>query len=188
MTDRPHERAELARLGRLVTVMAAVATVLVLYVVQAALPAAAFALPGVSRSKVKSLMPEGWSFFTANPRATPTIPYGLGRDGQWHSLGAGVMSEPDDLFGLNRTQRAQGTEIALVLDGVPSTSWSSCSISPQTCLSELRLQGTLRNSAVHKTLCGDVGFVRQEVLPWAWRSGSKSTTMPSQVLRVAVTC
>lgn len=179
---------ELARRGRAVAIVSIVAAILVAYIAQAALPKSTFGLPGVSRTAVKVMVPEGWSFFTASPRAPSTVAYVLDANGSWRPLGEGVLSQPGDLFGANRTWRAQGSEMALVLAGVRSNAWATCTLHPQLCLSGLHVQATLKDTARHKTICGDIGFVRQEVLPWAWRKASTTTIMPSRVFRARVTC
>ncbi|GHJ47182.1 hypothetical protein Cs7R123_45240 [Catellatospora sp. TT07R-123] len=182
----PASEHEDLRLGRRVATVAVLAMILAGYVLHAALPATAFKLPFYDKQVIRSLMPEGWAFFTKSPKDPEATVYGLGPGGAWHSLNAGPQANVENLMGLDRLARSQGTEMALVLRQVPSDDWSACRRTPIECLSELSPQHTVINFSTHRTICGDVGVAIQEVLPWAWHD--LPTVMPSKVVRVRVTC
>jgi antimicrobial peptide system SdpA family protein len=155
------------RLGRATIALGAFACVLTLWAVHAAMPPNAVQLPLESSRTMQVLFPEGWAFFTADPTAVYPQAYELGP-------------------GLDRSRRAQGTEMALVLQGVPAADWRNCSGGPTTCLSAAPTAVHVVNTSTLQNLCGDVGFVEQQMLPWAWRN--TATVMPSQVVRVEVRC
>ena len=173
------------RLGRAVMLVAALVSVLVLYVLYAALPATVFGLPVNNPRVVRVLVPEGWAFFTKSPLSPDPTVYGF-RDGGWYPLNAGPQASPASIMGLDRLDRSQGTELAIVMAQVPPRSWSSCQQAPVTCLSRLPVEGSVTDTSTHRTVCGDVGLVVQQVLPWAWRN--LPAVMPSKVARVNVTC
>jgi antimicrobial peptide system SdpA family protein len=175
-------------LGGRVALVGLVAAVLALYVVHGSLPTNPLSLPLERSSTLRAFVPEGWGFFTASPRDTTPLPLRRGPSGVWTSVAAGALAVPADAFGADRVRRAQGTEIALVLHDVPKGSWSTCREAPAACLERLPVFGTRSDVSPGKTICGDIGFVRQEVLPWAWRSAAGQTVMPSQVLRLRVAC
>ncbi len=89
-------------------------------------------------------------------------------------------------MGLNRLGRSQGTELAILVQQVPPAGWSDCRQAPAVCLSRLPGNRTIADTSTHRTVCGDVGLVVQQVLPWAWRD--LRTVMPSRVARVRVAC
>jgi antimicrobial peptide system SdpA family protein len=173
------------RLGRATIALGAFACVLTLWAVHAAMPPNAVQLPLESSRTMQVLFPEGWAFFTADPTAVYPQAYELGPGGRWIATG-GSLAVPSDLFGLDRSRRAQGTEMALVLQGVPAADWRNCSGGPTTCLSAAPTAVHVVNTSTLQNLCGDVGFVEQQMLPWAWRN--TATVMPSQVVRVEVRC
>jgi sporulation delaying protein A len=178
------EQADL-RLGRAVVTLAVLVSVMVVYVLYAALPGTAFGLPFNNPQVVRQLVPEGWAFFTKSPRSPDPTVYGF-RDGGWHLLNAGPQATLANFMGLDRRGRSQGTELAIVVQQVPPGSWSSCTQAPVTCLSRLPAKGSVSDTSDHRTVCGDVGLVLQQVLPWAWRN--LPAIMPSKVARVNVTC
>jgi antimicrobial peptide system SdpA family protein len=181
--DQPREEL---RLGRRIAAVAALALVVVVYVVHAALPVTAFTLPYDQSVQVRSLVPEGWAFFTKSPRSPDPTVYGALAAGGWRRLSVDPQANPGSLMGLDRLARAQGTEVAIVTAQVPREAWTACDRPPTQCLSGLRPAATVVNRSTHRTICGDVGLTIQEVLPWAWHG--LSTVMPSQVVRVVVTC
>jgi antimicrobial peptide system SdpA family protein len=173
------------RLGQATLGLAVVAAVAVGYAVYGSAPASAVRLPLVSAQTVRMVTPEGWAFFTASPRSVYPQAYLMSPAGSW-VYESGSLAGPSDLFGLDRSKRAMETEIALLLQDVPSTRWQHCSSAPVTCLSTAKVTEHLVNTSTLQNLCGDVGIVEQQVLPWAWRG--TPTTMPVQVLRAEVTC
>jgi len=180
------EEQEDLRLGRRIATMGAIALVVVAYVLHAALPASPFRLPLIEKSVVQTILPEGFAFFTLSPRTPDVIAYGARPEGRWENLTLHAHSGWETAFGLNRRNRSQGTEMAIVANQLRPEMWSECNRAPFDCLNGLTPQHTVVNSASTKTLCGDVGLVMQEVLPWSWRD--LATNMPSKLIRVNVTC
>jgi antimicrobial peptide system SdpA family protein len=175
------------RLGWQIGLVTVVAAIAVLYVGTAALPAAPYQLPFISSTRTVSLIvPEGWAFFTRSPRAPEPQVYAAEGSGGWRAVSAGPLAVPDTLMGLDRTTRSQGTEIAILIYQVPRTAWTACTGPPTRCLSAAHPTTTVVNGSTHRTVCGDIGIVYQEVTPWAWHE--LRPVMPSQVVRVEVRC
>lgn len=174
------------RLGRRVATAIVVAMVVAAYALHAALPATPFRLPIVPQQYVKSILPEGWAFFTADPREPQLTSYGLEPDGTWRRLTLRSSMTPGSTFGLDRWKRSQGTEVAIITSQLAAPDWSACEDTPTDCLTRAPVARTVTNRSTHHTLCGEVGLVAQEVVPWAWQG--LPTVMSSQVTRVVVTC
>jgi antimicrobial peptide system SdpA family protein len=188
-TGRPWSRLSLTAsdraLGQVTAGLSLLATVLALWAVHAAMPANAIQLPLEASRTVQTLLPQGWAFFTANPAQVYPQAYQPGPGGQWVNTG-GSLAVPGDLFGLDRSKRAQGTEIALLMQGIPARDWRTCTRLPTVCLSRAPAAARLINTSALQNMCGDVGIVQQQQLPWAWRGSG--TIMPSQIVRVEVAC
>jgi antimicrobial peptide system SdpA family protein len=188
-TGRPRGRPSLTdsdqALGWVTAALGLLVTVLALWAVHAAMPPNAIQLPLESSRTVQTLLPQGWAFFTADPAQVYPQAYELGRGGQWSNTG-GSLAVPGDLFGLDRSKRAQGTEIALLMQGLQSRAWHTCTAQPTACLSRAPVAARISNTSALQNLCGDVGLVQQQQLPWAWHG--TGTVMPSQIVRVEVAC
>jgi antimicrobial peptide system SdpA family protein len=134
-------------------------------------------------------MPQGFAFFTRNPRE-PEMRLYASNEGEWQSASLGPYSRSSNLFGLDRKPRAQLTEYALLLEraGVPTDKWASCEDAPVLCLKRVSVTDTLENTDPAPTLCGIVGFVRQDPVPWAWNESRDTIEMPSKVLKLRISC
>lgn len=178
------EGSAAAALGRRVLTVGLVAIVLIAYVFHAALPRTPVHLPFQNRAVVGLFLPQGWAFFTKSPRTAGIVAYRRTLAG-WRSLSPGALAVPDDWMGIDRTRRAQGIEMAMIFRFVDKSRWRRCDGDPFNCVAS---SPTLRlvNDASNHTICGDVGFVRQPIRPWAWRDSH--TVMPSLVLRAEVSC
>lgn len=178
------ESSAAASLGRRVLMVGLVAVVATAYVVHAALPRTPVNLPLQNRAVVGLFLPQGWAFFTKSPRTAGIVAYSRTPD-RWRSLSPGALAVPVDWMGLNRTRRAQGIEMAMIFRFIDKAQWRRCDGDPFRCL-DASPRTRLVNDASNHTICGDVGFVRQPIRPWAWRDSR--TVMPSLVLRAEVSC
>ncbi len=175
------------RLGRRVLAVAAVALVFVAYVAHGALPVTPFSLPLTGeRQYARAFAPQSWAFFTRSPRTAELAAVGRGADGSWRRLSPGSLAVPADMMGLDRIRQAEEMHIRNLRAQVPDSAWSPCEGAPTGCLSRLSAGTTVVNYSTRRELCGDVGLILQEVLPWAWRD--LPTVMPSRVARLTVTC
>lgn len=114
------------------------------------------------------ISPQRWEFFTAPPQKAQIAAY---RRSDLRSALRTPQSKADNAFGLSRVQRAQGPELAILVQGVES--WQNCDTPGQSerCLavsSRLRPQ-VLTNSARHKSLCGVYVVAVQKPTPFEFR-------------------
>lgn len=182
----PGDRVDL-RLGRSIATLIALAAVAVVYVLHAALPATPFELPFGNPQAFRTVVPEGWGFFTMSPRTPDVVVYGVRADGGWDRLTVGAHEGAGSLMGLNRRNRSQGTEVAIVANQLRPEEWTACEREPLDCLAAMPARpGRVANVSNLHSICGEVGLVMQDVLPWAWRG--LPTVMPSKVIRVVVSC
>jgi antimicrobial peptide system SdpA family protein len=161
---------------------------LVVYTVHGSLPHNALALPGETALSTAVWAPEGWKFFTRNPREEQTHLYVRNAAGMWNDADVGPNGSSRNLFGLSRQGRAQPLEYGALLKDLPKEAWRDCDGSPEQCLEHALVAKTLSNTSVTKTLCGTVGIVRQKPVPWAWAKSKRPVVMPSRVVRLEVSC
>jgi antimicrobial peptide system SdpA family protein len=167
-------------LGRRIAGVALVAGLLVGYLVRAVVPVAAMPAPP-GRAVARALVPEGWAFFTRDPRRPSPVAYDTARNGQWRP----APPRSRGPAGLDKRDRARAAEIALLTHRLDGADWTKCDGEPATCLASAPAT-PVANTATVRTLCGDIGIVLQEVLPWAWND--LPTVLPSRVARLTVTC
>ncbi|MDB4951461.1 MAG: hypothetical protein JWM27_4110 [Gemmatimonadetes bacterium] len=174
-------------LGAFVIAVACFWTVVLAYVIHPALPFNPIHLPLEEVLNAASVAPEGWAFFTRNPREPRLLMYRQ-TGGRWVNASLGPNGLPRNLFGIGRAARAQGAEAGLLSSALPGAAWRPCSRLPAACLASLAPAADLRNPSGRPSLCGIVGFARQAPVPWAWAQSDEQVVMPSQVLAVRVRC
>lgn len=136
---------------------------------------------------IRTTLPEGWKFYTRDPREGRYHLYHR-PDGRWVSASIGPNARPSNALGINRKGRAQGVEAGILIISVPSEEWIPCSEEISTCLDSISFADTLENISPRPTLCGVVGFAKQEIVPWAWRHSTDQLTLPSHITKVNVLC
>lgn len=176
-------------LGAAVLSIAALWSLLAFYAVDASLPSNVVHLPFENVVNARTLVPQGWGFFTRSPREPDLEPYVLdGASGEWEVLSRAPHSEMRNVFGLRRASKAQRVELALVRSGVPKDAWVDCDGDPFDCLDVAATEGPITNGSPNVTICGTVGLVSQEPVPWAWAQSDREVEMPSRIARVEVNC
>jgi antimicrobial peptide system SdpA family protein len=156
-----------------------------LFVVEAAAPANPITLPFERLVRADRFLPQGWSFFTRDPREADHTPY-VRVGGRWAS--AAPKPQREHAFGLSRRSRAQGAELGLLVNGLAERDWVQCPGRVAACFDRLGAARRIHNPAPAPTLCGDVAFVRRPPLAWAWRDWAGSTEMPAEVVRLVARC
>lgn len=156
------------------------------YAIHAALPFNPIRLPFESWADVMSWIPEGWAFFSRDPREEAVFLFARRNDG-WTSASMGPNGRISNDFGLNRASRAQGVEVALLMNRFPASA-RDCRVLPTDCLEAAQSAGSIRNTTPNPSLCGEVGVVLQKPVPWAWWASGHATVMPSRILRISVDC
>lgn len=150
------------------------------------------ALDGRLRTRDKNnilrLLPEGWSFFTREPREADPEPFIREPKGSWrritHRDHDGIVS----LLGLNRASRGQGVEMGLLTGPVPRHRWTRCDRGLWNCLTAAPILAEAANPSPHPTLCGDVAIVFRRPVPWAWARSVILDQMPVEIVRLRLSC
>lgn len=130
-------------------------------------------------------LPEGWGYFTRNPREPVLQLYGLDAK---HEPVLTPNFSTRSLFGLRRDGRRVGGEVDIVLSQVPANAWSTRrgGLNFESYLPDSTV--VIQNTVARPTLCGDYLIQLQDRMPWAWARSRDSLIMPSKVARVRVEC
>ncbi|GAA2369804.1 SdpA family antimicrobial peptide system protein [Streptomyces carpaticus] len=163
--------------------------VAIVYIAQIHLPSNVVTLPGQTAAApaVRTLAPQGWSFFTKSPRDPELTAYAL-REGTWQELRRAPHAEPRNWFGLDRASRAQGVETALLLHQLPEPDWHPCDADLPACLAAAPPPAAVTNPSPEPTLCGRIAVVQLRPVPWAWRDLLPDTHTPDSLVSLDVTC
>ncbi|MCM3269767.1 SdpA family antimicrobial peptide system protein [Paenibacillus elgii] len=142
-------------------------------------------IPFANKLKIVTWFPQGWGFFSKNPREPQFKVVNISNEAV---AVAWPNNIPENFFGLKRFGRSQGIEAGYLVSKIPETHKKDCTENPYSCLKESEASVEIENQTSLPTLCGDIGFVFQEPVPWAWSGNRENIEMPSKVMRVTVKC
>lgn len=157
------------------------------YAAYPALPYSPVHLPFAADINSLVWAPQGWSFFTRDPREEKHSIYIRTLIG-WAPILLAPHARLSNAFGLRRASRAQGVEMALLTQGSDASEWRACESSLLVCLATLPPGKHVYNTSPDPTMCGSVAVVVQKPLPWAWARSPRVPTMPSRILPLEVSC
>ncbi len=135
----------------------------------------------------RSLLPQGWAFFTKNPREAELYLYAQDRLGSWKSYDLQIAS-PSKFFGLIRTNRRIYFDLGKVSQEIPDKAWADCTSRPENCFDSERELISLTAPESLAQLCGPVGLVVRKPVPWAWYKSRPSTVVKSKIVRLNLLC
>jgi antimicrobial peptide system SdpA family protein len=159
------------------------------YALHGSLKSSVIRLPEERAVKAAYWLPQGWAFFTRDPREPQVVPLRVLSGGRWVSLESGPYGRLNGVFGLDRSSKAQGVEIGMILHDIPDKLWRECDEAVPLCLNKMTDGATEENRALRKTLCGDLAFVSQPILPWTMAQHRlDSVIRTSRVARIYVDC
>lgn len=129
--------------------------------------------PAISKayrlSEYRSLIPEGWAFFTRNPRE-PDLEVYYKIKGAWVTNPLTPMGRLDNWFGFLRKPRAQSVDLATIMSAVKKEQWSHLD------------SGFLKNntdtskaysvkyifSGFKPVLNDTIAIVKRDAIPWSY--------------------
>lgn len=125
------------------------------------LPENPIKLPTKITATVTEFFPQGWGFFSKDPRDD----YFYAVDLKTERLNASWPNMTfDNYLGLKRFGRSQGIELGRLYAQVGEQSMSECDETPVKCLKEQEVI-EVTNDSPSPTIKGDIGIVIQENVP-----------------------
>jgi antimicrobial peptide system SdpA family protein len=165
-------------------------TLLVLYVLALSLPynPMKFRLPYVtfaSKNTLRYLIPEGWGFFTRNPREATYLIF-RETNGELKPF-VEANASPSRLFGAQRSGRSTMVELGLLIQGLKKKDLVECKKDIRQFVQDTVLvPRNIQNPTPKPFLCGKFWIQLIEPVPWAW--SKMAVIMPSKVVYINVVC
>jgi len=164
---------------------------IIFFVFISSIPSNPVSPPKKISSFVKVLAPQGFSFFTKNPKEpSPNIYQRV--DSSWVKKNYKNFSSKN-LFGLSKTSRAMMVELGSIMGKVPEKKWKKYPLPikqklPDSLIRDIELPlFSLRNTSPTPTLCGLILVTKKEYIPWAW-SKSDHLEMPAESVILKLQC
>jgi len=135
---------------------------------------------------VSSVAPQGWAFFTKDPQDVELVAYRPAASGL-ESLQATPQSRVENAWGISRTQRAQGPELAALSNEL---TWTECVSGELTtdCVDEAAEFQRIVSPVPHPSLCGSVVIVQEKPVAWSFRDLVDGSHTAERIAYVSVEC
>jgi antimicrobial peptide system SdpA family protein len=138
---------------------------------------------------VFSFLPQGWAFFTRNPREGQAILYSIKKKSIFNT--DFQHNNYNFCFGLNRGCNKIYTELSFINSDIPDSLFSKISWNYQSLLKQ---KINIRNLKVFNTtsplkqssLNGEYLLIIQKPIPWAWSKNINSIKMPAQAIIINI--
>ncbi|MEV4614326.1 SdpA family antimicrobial peptide system protein [Kitasatospora sp. NPDC049258] len=139
------------------------------------------------RQYFNTVTPQVWAFFTKNPEEVQLGVY-ASRDGSVVDLLRTPQGNPSNVFGLSRSQRAQGPEMAYLNVSVPG--WQDCAGQLAPCLERSAATPAVKveNRSPVRTVCGDSFITQEFTVPWSYRNIVPYSHRVTKIAHLDVAC
>jgi antimicrobial peptide system SdpA family protein len=128
------------------------------------------------------LFPQGWAFFTKDPRGEQTYIYNLNKS-EMKLLNL-RNSAKESCFGISRKNRIILIEEFQIINQIDSTKWKIINSQEDLIFFKDTSKSIDIINFVNKPeLIGEYIFLKQKTLPWSW-SWNKSLYMPAKAIKI----
>lgn len=143
------------------------------------------------RQFIRLLFPQGWAFFTRPSDDPEWHPYAVDDGAHLMSLSKLPNSRSENYFGISRAQRAQGPELASIVNNAGK--WMDCKEIPDgsDCLHhtlQSSIPVTVTNIFPDPTLCGVILISETVPVPWSYRHQYDGWRIDEKATLVDVQC
>lgn len=171
--------------GQLV-IIASIWAAVIVYIGLSSIPFNPLNLSYNEKTSIFTLIPQGWGFFTRNPREDePYIYKKVGKD--WIKV-SNSNSDVGYFFGASRKGRKINFEAYSLLSQIKdSLAWKKADIVIASAKDFEPLPVVqVVNNTTNPILFGEFVFVKKRKVPWAWSSYYFKQPMPSKLVRFRV--
>jgi antimicrobial peptide system SdpA family protein len=147
--------------------------------------------PFTLRANVKgysrNLIPEGWAFFTRNPREEMPDIYSYNRVDKTYSSHITPCASSTFLFGLARECRMIGGELGTLMGKVDDSLWLDGNhLESSTSFDEGIESVRITNDFANATFLGDYYLVKRQRIPWAWSKKHRTLVAKYKYVKVRI--
>lgn len=140
--------------------------------------------------QVYTFIPQGWAFFTRNPREAQIQLYKQDTDSTWKKMNH-FHAHYSNYFGLSRKTTAMISELQYIkMNYIKDSDFIDCESNYQRGILGCVPDSTIivPNKFEKPILCGEYILTFQEPIPWAWSKSMDKILMPSKVIRLNIQC
>ena len=159
-------------------------------VVVSSMPYNAFSGSQIEAYNFRNVLPEGWGFFTRNPREDNYYIYKKDIKGHYTVPAIYANNNFKNGFGVKRTSRIQSMELGVLIQRAEKYPWADCPNGNSTCSAKIDTLTSIPilNTTAQPTLCGEFLLTQKETVPWAWGKSYFDIDMPAKTIKINSIC
>lgn len=147
-------------------------------------PINAINIHGSYKRLFTSILPEGWGFFTRNPREDIISIYEV-TDGKY-KIALLPNGDASNLFGLSRKSRRMNMELSIIMNIIPKKIWKFGNGNFLDSIPEEIYQCSQKKDHIY-FFKGKYLLVQYAVTPWAWSKHPERTKMKYKIAQIEIT-
>ncbi len=133
-------------------------------------------------------LPQGWAFFTKDPRQDKIAIYRLKENEKVLKRIEFIGNRKKELLGLVRTSRLVALEVSIITESLKGKSSLKCHPLETQCFTKVLASDAIPIKSNHfRFLCGKFILTKSSRIPWAW-SRSSSIKAPKKVYSIKIQC
>lgn len=141
-------------------------------------------LNGNVKLVISTLFPEGWGFFTKNPREEFLELYRM-ENGK--PISVIILNQSiENIFGLSRKSRLVGYEASMLAKDIPVNKWISNERKPIEAFANLKSSYTKPKGNFRELVNGEYLLKVTKPVPFAWAKRNQEAHTPFKVIKVRI--
>lgn len=137
-----------------------------------------------SVKSLRILVPEGWGFFTREPKEERIYLYKITEEGQLNLILPNYLSLKN-FFGASRNRRMFNIELSRLTQQLEDSMWTYCEKGLKNISLDRLKTHIVVNTVQHPQMEGTYLLLRRRPIPWAW-SNARGLHIPANTLKIEV--
>jgi len=140
-------------------------------------------------NKIFTFVPQGWAFFTRNPREAQIVLYKRNEFNKFEEIDQRHACI-GNLFGLNRSASKIMSELQLIKNKTNDSLYKNTQWNYQNNIyTDVSIKAvSVKNQMKNPILCGEYIVIFQKAVPWAWCKSLYKIKMPAKIMKLNITC
>ncbi len=159
---------------------------LIILVVFSNVPYSELSIQGQLKKYIQTVLPQGWEFFTLNPRSEYTVIY------KYNSNGEIIIqdfknSSTNSYLGISKINRIRNIELEVLISRTDSSKYITCfSFEELKNISDTTTCYTIKNTTNIHAMKGTFLIRKTTPIPWAWYCNNPNLFIASKIIKIKI--
>lgn len=160
-----------------------------LYSIITALGTTPISLNKNAQTIIASALPQGWGFFSKNPRDTQFMVYANTLDDKQTKEILWPNMKVENVFGISREGRSQGVEFGSLTSNLEEKDWNDCVKGDlKSCTQSDLKEKKIKNNTPTPLICGKYYITQETAIPWNYAKYTNTQSKITKISKVDIIC